>query len=163
MIAGIGLLVFLIAVSVGIYAFMRSSALRQATYVTPLLDGAPHLPVRFDAPGVYVLYHEVAHAARWLKRWRYLLWDNSTQTYIESRWAPNQKFPGTTATRWQVRFFDVPHAGDYQLVTEGLAPGDDVKVIIGRFSMAPGVWMSLGIVCMMAALITVIVTVIAIQ
>jgi hypothetical protein len=163
-IAAIGATVFIAALAGAIYALTRSSRLMRASFVTPLFNASAHTAVSFDAPGVYTVYHETPHVARLFKRFRYLLWDPATQTWIASRWAPSRKYlGGETAQRWRVRYLDVPHAGDYQFAVEGLEPGDEMKIVIGRYAGAADMWQTVGILGLMAALGAVIVTVIAIQ
>ncbi|HEV8435836.1 MAG TPA: hypothetical protein VGR95_20675 [Thermoanaerobaculia bacterium] len=134
-----------------IVLFVRGARLRKASYVTPLFDARGPQPVTFDAAGVYVLYHEVLQGFHLVSKWRYLLWDNAERVYIESRWAQSRKVGGTYVQRWRVRYFDVPHAGDYQLVVDGLEPNDRVMVILGRSTSAPAACESLAVVCLIAA------------
>jgi hypothetical protein len=144
-------LLFVAFATAAIVLFVRGARLRAASYVTPLLDARQSNPVAFDAPGVYVLYHEVLQGMHLFSKWRYLLWDGANNAYIESRWAQSRKVSGQYAQRWRVRYFDVPHAGDYQLVTEGLAQGDEVKVIVGRYVLAPAACDSAAVLCVIAA------------
>ena len=162
MVALIGLLVFAAAGVFALVALVRASALREGNYVTPLFDAAEHTPVHFDAAGVYVIYHEMVERARLVGRWRYLLWDPAANRWIESRWAEPQQSGGTAATRWRVRYLDVPHAGDYQFVVDGLEPGDQMKIIISRYSVSALFWEIAAIGGAMATLASLIVTAIAI-
>jgi hypothetical protein len=159
----IGVVVFVAAAVFAIVAFSRSSTLREASYITPLVDAVQHMPVKFDAAGVYVIYHEVIRKEHLFHRWRYLLWDAATSSWIESRWAQSRKYGGTAAgTRWRVRYLDVPHPGDYQLVIDGLEPGDQMKIILGRYAIAPDAWQSAAIVGVLVAGFAAFGTVIAI-
>jgi hypothetical protein len=159
----IGLLIFVGAGVFAIVAFTRSSALFDASYITPLVDAVQHMPVKFDAAGMYVIYHEVLEKEHFLNRWRYLLWDPSNNSWIESRWAQNRKYPGAVAaTRWRVRYLDVPHPGDYQLVVDGLEAGDRMKIILGRGDVAPDMWQTVGILSVLVAGFAMIVTAIVV-
>ena len=141
-----------IVIALAIILFVQGANVREASYIMPLADAAKPVPVTFDAAGVYVLYHEVVHGFHFFSKWRYFLWDDTAQSYITSRWAQSRKIPGGAyGTRWQVRYLDVPHPGSYQLVVDGLGPGDEVKVIIGRYVMLPAVLESAAILCVIAA------------
>ena len=158
----IGVAILVAAAAFSIVAFRRSSKLLRASYVTPLLDGAPNTPVKFDAAGVYSVYIEVTHKEHFLRPWRYLLWDGTAGAYIESRWASNRRYPGTTGIRWRTRYFDVPHPGDYQLVIDGLEAGDRMKIILGRYDFTPDAWQSAAIVALLLAVFAAAGTVIGI-
>ena len=163
MVALIGLLVFAAAGVFALAAFLRASALSDVSFVTPLFDAVPHTPLHFDAAGVYVIYHEVIRREGLLNHWRYLLWDPAGQSWIESRWAqPQRTAGGTAATRWRARYLDVPHPGDYQFVVDGLKPGDEMKIIISRYSVAAIVWQVAAVGGAIVAGLTLIATAIAI-
>lgn len=136
--------------AVSVWLFVKASERQNASYVTPLTDARQPLAVTLDAEGVYVVYIEVVQGIHLFSRWRYLLWDIANQAYIESRWAPNRKFFGTYAQRWRVRYFDVPHAGAYQLVVDGLDANDELKVIVGRYETVPLLLQTLGILAILA-------------
>lgn len=145
------LILFPIAIALAIILFIQGANLREASYIMPLSDAAKPVPVAFDAAGVYVLYHEVVRGFHLMPKWRYFLWDDTAQSYITARWAPSRKMGGAYATRWRIRYLDVPHPGHFQLVVDGLGPDDEMKVIIGRYVVLPAVLESAAIVCIIAA------------
>lgn len=158
-----GLLVFIGAGVFALVALLRASALSDVNFVTPLFDAVPHMPLRFDRAGVYVIYHEVIRREGLLNHWRYLLWDPAGKSWIESRWAQlEQTGGGIAATRWRVRYLDVPHSGDYQFVVDGLEPGDQMKIIISRYSIAAELWQLAALAGAMVAGLTLIATAIVV-
>ena len=149
--AVVALALFAIFGTAAVVLFVQGAKLRKASYVTPLFDTRNAPPFELDAAGVYALYQEVLQGVHFLRKWRYLLWDTTQRTYIESRWASNRKVGGTFVQRWRVRYFDVPHPGSYQVVVDGLEPNDQVMVILGRDVAAPTVYESAAIVAVIAA------------
>lgn len=147
----LGLFATLFAVA-ALLLFWRAFLLHERSFVTPQLEIVPRQSVRFGTPGTHVLSIErVGFTTELQRNVRSGLWDPVAGQYVVSRpaWSSRRNLAGRMA--WQA--FDVPRAGEYQLVLDGLqGPYQDRMIFSRPRSAAVFFSMLLGFGCAVTAL-----------
>ena len=100
-------------------AFWKAFLLWDRSFVTPALPIVPRQTIPLTRPGTHVMYVVRAGLTTQLPaHTRTGLWDPVTQQYVVTR--PARSSPRQLGGRAAWQAFDVPRAGEYHLVIDGL-------------------------------------------